>query len=771
MIPRALGASERRGDAPAKVTGAALYPGDLRAPGVLHAKVVFSDRPHARMVGMDASAARSAPGVVLVLTAEDVPVNEYGLTMFDQPVLVGPGGTGRSTVPADISRWEADHVAVVVAESVEQAEAAAGLLAIEWEDLPVVGDLDAALAGDVLVRPDINPTSNIYCSYRLRKGDIAEGWAAAEVEVAATYEVPYQEHAYLQPEAAFSYLDDEGRVTVEIAGQWTHEDREQIAHALDLPPERVRVIYPAIGGAFGGREDMTLQIVLALATLRMAESGDRRPIRCQWSREESIVGHHKRHRGRIHARWGASADGRVVVAEADCVLDAGPYNYTTNKVLGNLHLTVSGPYEIPNLRVNSDAVFTNAVPGGAFRGFGAPQGAFVAETQLNKLADLLGIDPVEIRRINTLREGSVGPTGTVMPPGVSLPTVIDRCAEEARWTQPVTPVAPTSPFASLPPDPRALRRGRGFACAMKNVGFSFGFPERCEASVVLHGGEHVERVELFNGAADVGQGAHTVFRQMAAEAIGVPVECVEATFSDTATGGDSGSASASRLTFMGGNAILGACEEAEKRWLEGDRPAVGRFRYVPPPTEPLDAIDSQGTPNFAYSYGAESIDLTVDIDTGHIVVHEAVCAIDVGRAINPALVAGQIEGGVVQAHGYAITEDLQVRDARIVNPRLSTYLMPGILDVPERVRSVIVEEADPRGPWGARGMAELPMIPYAPAVVAALHDATGVWFDRFPLTPSHVRARLRSNSVDQGLASSTLPLQPQTPNQHLKGRP
>ncbi|MHB1611670.1 MAG: xanthine dehydrogenase family protein molybdopterin-binding subunit, partial [Sulfobacillus sp.] len=562
-----------------------------------------------------------------------------------------------------------------------------------------------------------------------------------------TYEVPYQEHAYLQPEAAIGYIDDEGRVTIEIAGQWTRQDQEQIAHALDLPVDRIRVIYPAIGGAFGGREDMSMQIVLALAVWRLAEQGVSRPIRSQWSREESIIGHHKRHRGRIHARWGATNDGRVVVAEADCLLDAGPYYYTTKTVLGHLHITVSGPYDIPNLRVDSDAVYTHAVPGGAFRGFGAPQGAFVAETQLNKLAALLGIDPVEIRRINSLREGSIGATGTVMPPGVSLPTVIDRCAEESHWLEPPTSMTPFSPFASLPPDPRSVRRGRGFACALKNVGFSLGFPERCEARVILHGFDQIEHVELFSGAADVGQGSDTVLRQMTAEAVGVPTELVKAVFADTATGGDSGSSSASRMTFMGGNAILGACEEARERWLAGERPAVGWFRYVPPSTDALDAINSHGTPYFAYGYGADSVDLSVDIDTGHIVVHEVVCAVDVGRSINPSMIIGQIEGGVVQGHGYAVTENLQVHKARIVNPRFSTYLIPGILDVPDRVRSVIVEEADPRGPWGVRGMAEVPLIPYAPALVAALHDATGVWFDQIPLTPDRVRAHLRAHGV------------------------
>ncbi len=754
MSDEPLGVSQKRGDAPAKVTGVAQYPGDKWLEGTLYAKVVFSDRPHARMLSMDTSAARSVGGVVLVLTAPDVPVNEYGLEVFDQPVLVGVNSTGRSAVPSDVSHWEADHVAVVVAESMEAAEVASQLIRIDWEDLPTVSDIDEALAGNVLVRPDINRSNNICCSYRLRKGDVSMGWDAADVEVSAEYQLPHQEHAYLQPEAAFGYMDDNNRITVEIAGQWTRSDQEQIAHALDLPLDRVRVIYPAIGGAFGGREDMSLQIVLALAVWRLSEQGIRRPVRMQWSREESIVGHHKRHRGRIHARWGATRDGRVVVAEADCILDTGAYYYTTKTVLGHLHLTVCGAYEIPNLRVNSDAVFTNAVPGGAFRGFGAPQGSFVAETQMNKLAALLGIDPVEIRRINCLGEGSIGPTGTVMPPGVSLATVIDRCAEEAHWREQLAEPPDFSPFASLPPDSRSLRRGRGFACAFKNVGFSLGFPERCEAQVVLHGSNNIDRVELFSGAADVGQGSDTVLRQMTAAAVGVPMDHVEAHFADTATSGDSGSTSASRMTFMGGNAILGACRAANARWLEGDRPAVGWFRYVPPPTDALDAIDSHGTPYFAYGFGADAVDLSVDIETGHIVVHHVVSAVDAGRAINPAMIVGQIEGGVVQGHGYAITENLQVHRARIVNPRFSTYLIPGILDVPRKVRPVVVEEADPRGPWGVRGMAEVPLIPYAPAVIAALYEATGVWFDQLPLTPDYVRAHLRAHGVGRILDGS-----------------
>ena len=740
-----IGASAPRRDGWEKVTGAARYPADIQPDAVLHSRVVFTDQPHARLLRLDTVAAEAVPGVVAVLTSADVPVNEYGLTMFDQPVLIGTASTGRSAIPCDISRWEADHLAVVVAETRAAADIGAAALVCEWEQLPIVCDIDEALRNEVIVRPEIRADSNIYWSYSLARGDVDDAMNTADVVVEATYEVPYQEHAYLQPEAAVSYVDGDGRITVEIAGQWTHEDQEQIAHALDLERDRIRVIYPAIGGAFGGREDMSLQIVMALAAMRLSERGEHRPIRCQWSREESIVGHHKRHRGRIRATWGATRDGRVVAARAVAWLDAGPYNYTSNKVLGNLHMSVFGPYEIPNIQADSHAVFTNAVPGGAFRGFGAPQGAFAAECQMNKLAEALGLDPVEMRRINGFREGSIGHTGTVMPTGVSLPTVIDRCAAAAHWDSPPAEVQAFSALSSLPAEQGAIRRGRGFAVAYKNVGFSFGFPERCEAKVVLTGDDEVDGGELYFAGAEVGQGGHTIYAQMAAEALGLALDQVSCIYSDTATTGDSGSASASRLTFMSGHAIAGSADAALKAWVDGDRPAVGFFRYEPPPTDPIDNEGSQGVvPNFAYSYGAQAIDLSVDIETGHIVVHDAVHAVDVGRMMNPDLVCGQIEGGIVQAHGYAITEDLVVRDARIVNPRLSTYLMPGIGDIPEKVTCVVVEEADPLGPWGARGMAEMPMIPYAAAVVAALHDATGVWFDAYPLTPDRVVDRLRS---------------------------
>ena len=737
-----------RVDAPGKVTGEAMYAGDITPDNLLHGKVLFSNQPHARMISMDTSAAEAVPGVVAILTAKDVPVNEYGLILPDQPVLVG---LGSSNPHANVSRWEGDHVAIVIAESETAAAKARSLIKIEWEPLPIVSSMAEALKDEVIIQPWHG--SNVLHKYQIRKGDMAAGWDEADIIIEGNYHLPYQEHAFLQPEAGVSYIDNKGRVTVEIGGQWTHEDREQVAHSLGLPEEDVRIIYPAIGGAFGGKEDMSLQIVLGLAAYRLHQRGINRPVRIIWTREESIFGHHKRHQATVHTKWGATKEGKITAVSATGYLDSGGYAYTSTKVLGNFHLMVTGPYEIPNAHLDSYAITTNNVPGGAFRGFGGPQGAFAAETQMNKLAEALGISPVEIRLKNVLREGSLLTVQTPPPPGISMAEVVERCAQEAGWSvngERLSVNGKQSPFnsiQSLPGNPNSLRKGRGIACSFKNIGFSFGAPENCEATIEIHGSAEIERVVLRHAAADVGQGSHTALKQMAATAVGVDVSLVELDMSDTASSGNSGSVSASRMTFMAGNAIRGAADAALTAWTSEDRPAIGHYKYIPPGTEPYDKETGVCMPNFSYGYVAEAVELTVDIETGHIHVEKVVCANDVGKAINPMLIEGQIEGAVVQAHGYALMENLVVKDGRILNPFLSQYLIPGIKDVPEIVQSVIMEVPDPVGPWGARGMAEMPFLPLAPAIVAAVHDATGVWFDEIPLTPARVVAKLQEVGI------------------------
>jgi CO/xanthine dehydrogenase Mo-binding subunit len=732
----AIGQSIRRIDAVGKVTGETPYPGDIDMEDQLWMKIRFSDRAHARITAVDTHKAEAYPGVVAVLTARDVPVNEYGLIMPDQPVLCGPGS---SKADAEIVRCVSDQIALVIADTEEAAAAAVRLIDITYEDLPVVPDMFAAMADET---PQLHPHAdhNILIHYRIRHGDMEAGWAQADVVVEGEYHTGHQEHAYLQPEAGLGYLDEEGRVTVMVAGQWVHEDREQIAHALGLPEDQVRVIYPAIGGAFGGREDMSVQIVLALAAMKL-----QRPVKIIWSREESIIGHHKRHPMTIRAKWGATRDGKLVAAEAEIFADAGAYAYTSTKVLGNAHLMVSGPYAIPNVKTDSYAIYTNNVPSGAFRGFGGPQAAFAAESQMNKLAEALGMDPVELRAKNVLKDGVPTAVGTPLPPGVTLDKVLAEGAAQSgywqqsngQWRRKALP-QPANP---------ARRRGVGMAMGLKNVGFSFGAPEQNWATVELHGTTQIERVIVRQAGADVGQGAHTAFVQMAAEAVGVPVERVELIGHDSAETGNSGSSSASRMTFMAGNAIKGAADLALRKWRGEERPAVATYQYRPPKTTPYDPETGQADPNFAYGYMAQFVEVEVDVETGHVEVVRVISAHDVGKAINPRLLEGQIEGAVVQALGYAIMENLVTRDGRILNPYLSTYLIPTIWDVPQETKSVMLEYADPRGPWGARGVAEMPFIPLAPAIVAAVRDATGVWFERIPLTPDRVVSKLREQGI------------------------
>ncbi len=734
----AVGQNIKRLDAVGKVTGETPYPSDINMDGQLWMKIRFSDKAHARVVSVDKQAAETLPGVVRIFTAKDVPHNEYGLVTKDQPVICGPDSN--SQVPeADIVCCYMDYVAVAVAETEAIAAQAVKLINVSYENLPAVFDPEAAMQDGAPQIHENNP-NNILCHYRIRKGDMEAGWAAADVVVEGEYSTGYQEHAFLQPEAGLGYIDEQDRVTVVVAGQWVHEDQEQIYHALGLPQDRVRVIYPAIGGAFGGREDMSVQIVLALAAHSL-----RRPVKIIWSREESIQYHHKRHPIRIKAKWGATKEGKVVAAEATVIGDAGPYNYTSTKVLGNANLCSTGPYEIPNIHLDTYAVLTNNIPTGAFRGFGGPQGALAAEGQMNRLAEVLNIDPVELRMRNVIHEGSIASVGTPFPKGVSMPEVVERCATESVWTKDAA-LGWKHPATHQPSDP-SLRRGIGFACGFKNVGYSFGFPEQSWATVEIHGNGEIEEVIVRQAGADVGQGAHTVFVQMAAEATGVSIEKVRLIGHDTAETNTSGSASASRLTFMAGNAIKGAGEQALELWKREERPAIATYQYRPPKTTPYDPMTGRSEPNFAYGYVAQAVEVEVDIETGHVRVVRVISTNDVGKAVNPELVKAQIEGCVVQAQGYAIMENLVSVEGKIRNPYLSTYLIPTILDVPEEVKSVVLEYADPVGPWGVRGMAEMPFLPLAPAIAAAVHDATGVWIDSIPMTPERVVATLRREGV------------------------
>ena len=713
-----IGASLPRPDALGKVTGATAYPADLVRQGMLHLKVVFAGRPHAQIVSIDTAAARAHPGVVDVLTAADVPHNAYGLIDQDQPVLCG-----------EVVRFEGDKVAVVVAEGKEAAAAAAKLVAILYEDMPAVTEPRAAMIpGAPLVHAERE--SNVLLHVPIRKGNVASGFAAADLVLEGEFSTSWQEHAFLQPEAGIAHIDDAGRVVVETAGQWLNADRTQIAAVLGLPDEQVVVRYAAIGGAFGGREDLSIQALLALAAWKL-----RRPVAVVWSREESIIGHHKRHPMLVRCAWGAMRDGRIVAVQSEVVADGGAYASTSAEVIKSATLFASGCYEIPNVASDGYAVYTNNVPSGAFRGFGAPQAQFASEVMVTRLAHALGIDPAEMRRRNIYREGSIEPTQQPLPAGVGALAVLERCVEEARVRM---------PRGEARPDPTPhLRRGVGIACGIKNVGYSFGFPEQATATVELFGRAEYERAVVRVAAAEVGQGTHLALRQIAAQGLDLSLEQVTMITDDSSEAPDAGSASASRLTLMAGRAVHDAAEAARDAWRDTDDQHIRVTRqFRPTATTALDPLTGTGRPNYAYGYAAQAVEVEVNTLTGQVQVLKIISVHDVGKAINRQQVEGQIEGCLAQALGYALLEHLQVREGRILTPHLSTYLLPTILDMPTEIVPVILELGDPQGPYGARGVAEMPMVPLTPAIASAIHDACGAWVTDQPLTPERVLAAL-----------------------------
>ncbi len=731
-----LGSSIARPDALGKVTGHTRYPGDLVQPGMLHLKVVFAGRPHARIVAIDTSAALAYPGVVAVLTAADVPYNAYGLIDADQPVLCG-----------DVVRFVGDKVALVVAESKVVAAAAAKRIVITYEDLPAVTDARAALAPDApLVHPQHG--SNILGYVPIRKGDPQRAFAEADVVLEGEFSTSWQEHAFLQPEAGIAFVDEQERIVVETAGQWLHEDRRQIALMLELPPEQVVMRYAAIGGAFGGREDLSIQHLLALAAWKL-----RKPVAIVWSREESMIGHHKRHPISVRCRWGALKDGRITAVEAEVIADGGAYASTSIEVTKVAALFASGCYEVPNISVDGYAMYTHNVPSGAFRGFGAPQAQFASEIMVTRLAHALGIDPIELRRRNIYREGSIEPTQQPVPAGVSALPVLERCVEEAAARfhdsvpsrddhKPGNTTFQTNGEADF--HTSHLRRGFGIACGIKNIGYSFGFPEQATATVELYGGATIDHAHVRVGAAEVGQGTHLALRMIAAEILGLPLDAIVMITDDSSEAPNAGSASASRLTLMAGRAVHDAAQEALNRWQDEERPACASVQYRPPATTPLDPVTTAGRPNYAYGYAAQAVEVEVNTLTGQVQVLRVISVHDVGKIINRQQVEGQIEGCVAQALGYALLEHFQMRNGQVLTPHFSSYLLPTTLDVPIEIVPVVLELADPLGPFGARGVAEMPLVPLAPAVAAAIHDAVGVWLTQQPMTPERVLAALRA---------------------------
>jgi len=723
-----VGAAVRRRDGIPKVLGEFAYSSDLTAAGMLWGMTVRSPHAHARIAELDVSEALRLPGVHAVLTHEDVPGKKtYGLEFADQPVLA-----------SDRVRYFGEAVALVAAEEPEQARRAAAAVRVVYEPLEPVTSMERATEQEPLHpdRPTMShgylddPRPNVVRTMVIRHGDPeAEG----DVTVSGVYEIGIQDQAFLGPESGLAVPDGEGGVDVYVATQWLHVDRDQIAPCLDLPPEMVRIHLAGVGGAFGGREDLSMQVHGALLALHT-----KRPVKIVYNREESFVGHIHRHPAKIWCEHRATRAGRLVNVRMRILLDGGAYASSSTAVTSNAASFAAGPYLVENALIESTCVYTNNPPCGAMRGFGAVQTCFAAEAQMDKLAEALGIDPIELRLLNALASGDVLPTGQPIEGSLPVAEVIRRAAA---LHVPEAEALPREAIrlpggAGNTTRGEGVQRGVGFAVGFKNICYSEGFDDSTAARVILRGDGSAE---IHCAAAEVGQGVTDVILQVARTELGL--DDVTLAQPETASVASAGSASASRMTWMAAGAVQLACRAAlEERELapEGEIDVERIYRHAR--TTPLDPETGQITgdrAHVAFAVAAMRVVVEVDVDLGLTRVVWIGTAQDVGKAVNPLAVEGQIEGGTAQGLGLALMEEIQTRDGLITNASFTDYLIPTTLDMPPVV-SELVEDPEPDAPYGAKGVGEPPTVVSTAAVVSALRAATGRELARVPVRPDDI---------------------------------
>jgi CO/xanthine dehydrogenase Mo-binding subunit/aerobic-type carbon monoxide dehydrogenase small subunit (CoxS/CutS family) len=742
-----VGRPNARLDVEAKVTGRARYADDYAFEGMLHGATLRAAYPHARILAIDTSVAASLAGVRAILTYRDVPGrNRHGLVYPDWPVLC-----------EDKVRYLGDAVALVAADTPELARAALGQIQVDYAPLRVVDSAEYAREEESPSVHEGHGTGNLLAHIAVRQGDLEKGLAEADVVVDRVYRTPAYDHMFLEPECSVAvpagYDADHAKLTVYVGSQIPYSDRQQIAAALGLPCDEVRVIGTRIGGAFGGKEDVMGQIHAAL----LAQVTNC-PVRILYTRSESMLVHPKRHAMSIRIKTGAKADGRLTVVQAELLGDAGAYASLSTKVLERATTHASGPYEVPNVQVDCYAMYTNNPPAGAFRGFGVTQVTFAAESNLDLLAEELGIDPVMLRRTNALRVGSRTCTGQVLRESVGLSDCIDWVASRVK--------------AQPPPEIPGKSVAWGYGAAYKNTGLGGGADDAAEAEVEAYADGVVE---VRSSSADLGQGLGTVLAQIVAEELHLPFERLRVLLSDTERTPDGGPTTASRQTFVTGNAARLAAQAlrqqlvavAAERWdvppervqfcggalaagsrsaalgevvawlhAEGREP-VARYRYQAPRTEPLG---TGGDMHFAFGYSAQAALVAVDQGTGEIEVLRLVAACDAGRAINPQGVLGQIEGGLVMGIGTALTEEYVVDRGVPQTLHWRDYGFP-LIDRMPAMEVKIVEHPTSSGPFGAKGIGELPSIPTAPAICNAIYRATGYRAYQLPVRPDAIMAR------------------------------
>jgi len=747
-----IGDSPLRPDGRLKVAGEFAYASDLWMDEMIWGVTLRSPHPYARIASIDIGPALATPGVYAVLTADDIPgENAMGLEHRDQPVLA----TG-------VVRYHGEPVALVAADHPETARQAAKKIVVEYQLLEPLTDPRASL--DPTSRK-IHEGGNVVRHVKIRKG-VAN--PTAPVVVSLDFEVGMQDQAFLGPEAGLAIPAQDGSVDLYVATQWLHSDQQQMCRALGLPPEKVRLTLSGVGGAFGGREDLSIHIHACLLALHTG-----RPVKMVYNREESFFGHVHRHPATLHYEFGAQENGTLVYARAEILLDGGAYASSTGAVVGNAGTLGLGPYVFPSVHVDCYGVYTNNPPCGAMRGFGCVQAAFAHEALMDDLADAVGMDRVAIRRLNGMTEGDENITGQVIDSAAPVAELIQIVKD-----MPLPPEVDSGVEADLRLLPggvsntshgEGIRRGVGYAVTYKNVGFSEGFDDFSTARVRLEVVQGEAVATVHTAAAEVGQGQVTIEAQICRTELGVDIVVVA---SKDTTVGSAGSTSASRQTYVTGGAVKSACEAVRAGVLERaaqingrssatlhldagkviadsgeviasladvlrDDPVEETVQWRHRPTQQIDPETGQGNAHVQYAFSAHRAVVDVDVELGLVRVVALDTAQDVGKALNPLAVIGQIQGGSAQGMGLAVMEEIVVTDGLVRNPSFTDYLIPTILDMPP-MRIEVLEYADPHAPYGVRGVGEPPTISSGPAVAAAIRQAVGKPLRRVPIRAEHI---------------------------------
>ena len=732
-----------------KVLGERKFGADLPSEGLVFLKVLRSSKPHARIIGLQIEEALRVPGVERIFTAKDIPGrNLIGTITKDQPVLA-----------SERVRYIGDPVALIAAKTEEIAEEAARKVVVFYEDLPAITHPEDALKA---YAPQIHEKGNLLMEYHVIKGDVRSGFKEADVIVEEVYTTTWIDHAYMEPDAGTSYPDEEGRITVVCPTQNVHYDQKEVAAVLGLPIEKVRIVQCATGGGFGGRLDITVQCLLALAVFYL-----KKPVRIVYSREEVFQVISKRHPLKILYKSGAKKDGMLTAVEVDILGDSGAYASYSATVAIRSAVHATGPYKVPHVRVRSQIVYTNNPWSGAMRGFGIPQMAFAHESQMDLLAQALKMDPIEFRLKNAFHAGSETATGQTLMASVGIGETL-RKVKEARdqWT--LSKTDPGRPY---------IKRGMGIGSMWYGIG-NTGVPNPSTAQIEV---DPEGEIRLYAGVADIGQGSDTILLQIASEALGLPLKEIRLMRADTAVTTDAGATSASRQTYISGNAVIDAVKNLKRELIreasfvfkvdekelmvEGgavkqrSNPSVslsvsevgkragkvlrGEGTFDPETTK-LDPKTGQGSPYATYAFATHLAEVEVDTDTGRVKVNRMVACHDVGKAIHPKNVIGQITGGIGMGVGFALMEEyIPGETASFVN-----YLIPTSMDIPE-VIPLIVEDHEPTGPFGAKGVGEPALIPSAPAILNAIADAIGERIYHLPANLERVLEAVRRKANGQ----------------------